>query len=289
MTVSILISVFNHRQHLRKCLLAIKASEHPVDEVVISDDGSSEDILGLLKENMDILPSRVVYVRQEDRGFRLAKCKNNAIREASGDVLVFVDQDLVFTKRYLMMFIKYLKKKQFLVAYPIRLDERQSALLDDTHIREGNYAPIVQKEQIKGIHRQFFKDLIEEKILGPCRKCNHKPKLRGGVFGVHRDDLLRVNGFDESYEGWGNEDDDLGRRLYCSGVTGRNVFYGEYPLHIYHAVYNAGGQRPNNNFYNSRIKAIQAGETLPVYGLSNPRGDEQPQVTVLKDENREKL
>ncbi len=286
MKISVLISVFNHREHLRKCLLALKASACPVDEVVFSDDGSSDDILGLLRQYLDILPPRAVYVRQEDKGFRLAKCKNNAIRQATGDVLVFVDQDVVFTKNYLSMFKRYLKKKQFLVAWPVRLDEQQSLRLDDSHIVQADYASILRRDQIKQVHKQFFKDLIEEKILGPCRKCNNKPKLRGGVFGIHRDDLLRVNGFDESYEGWGNEDDDLGRRLYCSGIAGRNVFYGEYPIHIYHPVYNADGQRPNNIFYKRRIQAILAGDTQPVYGLSNPKGGEKPQVILLKDEKQ---
>ena len=39
-----------------------------------------------------------------------------------------------------------------------------------------------------------------------------------GNFAVVRADLFMVNGFDEAYVGWGQEDDDLGRRFYAAGV-----------------------------------------------------------------------
>jgi GT2 family glycosyltransferase len=45
-----------------------------------------------------------------------------------------------------------------------------------------------------------------------------KPKLRGNNFSVWIDDVRAVNGFDEEYVGWGQEDDDFGRRLYLAGV-----------------------------------------------------------------------
>ena len=50
----------------------------------------------------DLIPKcdfKIKHVYQEDRGFRLAKSRNNAARVAEGDWLVFLDQDIIFGGR----------------------------------------------------------------------------------------------------------------------------------------------------------------------------------------------
>jgi hypothetical protein len=49
-----------------------------------------------------------------------------------------------------------------------------------------------------------------------------------------RDDLLRVNGFDQRYRGWGCEDDDIGRRLRASGVRLVTVLGYTHAYHQWH-------------------------------------------------------
>jgi hypothetical protein len=61
-----------------------------------------------------------------------------------------------------------------------------------------------------------------------------KPRLAGGNFSVGREDYARVNGFDERFRGWGQEDDDLGLRLRAAGVRLESILDRTWSLHVWH-------------------------------------------------------
>jgi hypothetical protein len=219
-------------------------------------------------------------VRQPDRGFRLAKCRNNGARAASGDLLVFADQDLVFTRDYLRTFAEAARPRTFLVSWPVRLTAEQTEEVTDDFVRRGAFSGLVTPAQAALVRKQFRKDLFYFWLhrLG-VREIG--PKLRGGIFAVSKTDYSSVNGFDEAYQGWGNEDDDLGRRLHRSGVRGRNVFRTEYPVHLFHPPFNAGGARPNLEYYERRVREIRKGDFRCRYGLESPLGNDEVTVTDL--------
>jgi len=52
--------------------------------------------------------------------------------------------------------------------------------------------------------------------------------------GVWRTDALRVNGFDETYEGWGREDTDFCWRLIHAGVRRRDLKFAAVEYHLHH-------------------------------------------------------
>ena len=49
-----------------------------------------------------------------------------------------------------------------------------------------------------------------------------------------RDDLLRVNGFDEDMVGWGPEDKELCARLVHAGVRRQTLLFGGIACHLHH-------------------------------------------------------
>jgi len=57
--------------------------------------------------------------------------------------------------------------------------------------------------------------------------------IHGCHISCHTKDLLHINGFDESFEGWGREDSDLVARLLHSGIQRRNL-RGTPVLHLWH-------------------------------------------------------
>jgi hypothetical protein len=50
-----------------------------------------------------------------------------------------------------------------------------------------------------------------------------------------RDDLVRVNGFNEAIEGWGPEDKELAARLDNSGIRRQTLLFGGVAFHLHHA------------------------------------------------------
>lgn len=280
-SVAVIIAVYNRRHFLEKALLALQSQSLPIDELIVTDDGSEEEIISAVKRFAEKVRFKITYIRQENRGFRLAKCRNNAIREAQSDYLVFIDQDVVYTRDYLKTFAVNRRRGQFLVAYPVRLTPEQTILLNDEMILEADFNAIITNRQRKKIRSQYLKDGLEHWKGKLLRKNRYKPKLRGGVCGMFRDDLLKVDGYDETYQGWGNEDDDLGRRLYKAGIVGRNPFHRDFPLHLWHEPFHQEGERINRSYYRERKKKIADGDYRAVMGLSNPEPDDSIRVVRL--------
>ncbi len=278
MRISVIVAVYNRGDFVRRCLDSLNEQSHRPSEVVLCDDGSEEDIIGAVRDMAGSLAYSIVYVRQEHRGFRLAKSKNNGVRHSTGSYLIFNDQDIIHTRDYIQTFVRHHRHRQFLVAYPVRFTPEQMIRLD-----EGTAASeLITPSQIRKVRRQFRKDSLEHvlsRLLGTGR---YRLKLRGGVFGIDKEDLLRVDGFDENYQGWGYEDDDLGRRLYRSGVSGRNVFSHQFPIHLCHQPHHQGGVRTNLVYYQHRIREIRQGGCRAVRGLSQTEDDEEISVVHIQ-------
>jgi len=51
---------------------------------------------------------------------------------------------------------------------------------------------------------------------------------------IWRDDLVKVNGVDESFSGWGLEDSDLVVRLYRAGVRHKSARFAAPVFHLWH-------------------------------------------------------
>jgi GT2 family glycosyltransferase len=62
----------------------------------------------------------------------------------------------------------------------------------------------------------------------------HQPKILACHFSVWRVDLEAINGFDEEYVGWGNEDDDLSARLYLAGRRSGLLVNEARAVHLWH-------------------------------------------------------
>lgn len=273
-SISVIITVFNRADFLRKSLLCLRHQSVQPNELIISDDGSSEDILQTIRNEAASLDMKVKYVRQEHRGFRLSRARNNAVRHAAGEHLIFFDQDIIYTKHFLEAFVKNIRPRTFLVSWPIRLSDEQTGSVTDEVIIAGDYRAVVMPKQVREVVKQYRKEMLYH-YLKKWRLRQIGPKLRGGLFLVNREDYRRVNGFDENYQGWGNEDDDLGRRLHQSGVIGYNPFRDEYPLHLYHPPYREGEKRVNQEYYLRRKAEIHKQNQYRCrFGLELPLQDE---------------
>src|SRR5262249_29767293 len=100
-----------------------------------------------------------------------------------------------------------------------------------------------------------------------------RPKLQTANAAVHRSDFDRVNGFDERFEGWGYEDEDLARRLRRSGTRVLDGSTMSLMLHLFHPVHES--HRPSARS-SENYRYFQTGRflTRPLKGLSSRRIEE---------------
>jgi glycosyltransferase involved in cell wall biosynthesis len=103
MFLSVVIPTYNRLPILTKCLRALEHQvlEPPLDryEVVVVDDGSSDDTVPWLRGQAEAFP-HVRLVCQEHGG--PAQGRNRGVEESRGDVIVFIDSDLVVTPTFLL-------------------------------------------------------------------------------------------------------------------------------------------------------------------------------------------
>lgn len=273
MKISVVITVYNRLNLLEKCLELLVLQTKLPDEIIISDDGSQEDPLPLVHKLRADLKAPVHYLRQQHEDFRAARVRNNGASLATGDILVFLDQDILTPPDYLKVIAKTLKPGRFLSGYPVRLSEMQTEALLKRNLQNVPFRQLVSPIQHRKIIRQWTKDNLYyhlEKLHWPFSK---GVKLRSGVSAMLRDDFVKVNGFDENFVGWGNEDDDLGKRLRAAGNKGYNFVLSQYPLHLYHEPYHGPKKRRNRDYAAQRSAEIGQGAYRCAKGLDTPRPD----------------
>jgi glycosyltransferase involved in cell wall biosynthesis len=100
---SIVIPTYNRKPILEKCLQALEQQQfNPTQvegyEVVVVDDGSSDRTVGWLTASASAFP-HVRLFQQDHQG--PAAARNLGVEKASGDIIIFIDSDLVVTKTFL--------------------------------------------------------------------------------------------------------------------------------------------------------------------------------------------
>jgi GT2 family glycosyltransferase len=85
--VSVIVPMRNGASFLPQAVASIQAQNYPALEIIVVDDGSTDDIAEVLAR----LPATIRYLRQEPSGPSAAR--NRGIREANGEFIAFLDVD----------------------------------------------------------------------------------------------------------------------------------------------------------------------------------------------------
>ena len=59
-------------------------------------------------------------------------------------------------------------------------------------------------------------------------------RIRGCNFSLYKEDIIKVNGFNEEITTWGREDSEFVQRLFNSGVRKQHVKFSGIQYHLYH-------------------------------------------------------
>ena len=231
--ISVIVTTYERPEHLHRSLLSLslqRGMRYPM-ELVVADDGSTDRTAEVADRFARSAPFPVKFVTQEHDGFRAARVRNNGVRAAAGRYLVFVDGDCVVPPDYLKQHLRARRPGWAWSGDSYRLDEATSHRVDDEAIMSGSFVRLVPRDQRRRLWRRWLKDRFYVAIRHPLT-----PRLIGCNVGLWRDDLDRVNGFDEAYVGWGCEDDDLGQRLRRAGVRIGSILGYTTSCHLWHPI-----------------------------------------------------
>lgn len=102
--VTIIVTVYNKQNYIRKCLLSILNQGYKNINVLVIDDGSTDDSAEVIKSicNHD---TRFNYYYQENRG--VSSARNYGLNKAKGKYVLFIDGDDFVDSDYVETFLKY--------------------------------------------------------------------------------------------------------------------------------------------------------------------------------------
>lgn len=238
--ISVVVSTYQRPGHLRRCLQSL-AAQQGVDgkfEVIVVDDGSQDETAEMVAQFRRDASFPVKFSTHPHEGFQLARCRNSGIRTSTAPYLLFTDGDCIFPANHLRRHLDARRPGLVRAGDCIRLDEATSARVDAASIRSGEFLRWVAPASRKALRRLRLKSLGYQIV----RHAN-RPKLVGWNMAVWRDQLERINGFDEQFRGWGCEDDDLASRLRRSGARIATALGYTCGYHLWHPPHSTTPQQ----------------------------------------------
>jgi glycosyltransferase involved in cell wall biosynthesis len=265
MPISVIVTTYNRPDALRAVLAGLCAQVDRDFEVLVADDGSRDDTGTLVHATARDAPIEIRHVWQEDRGFRAGAARNRATAQAAGDYVVFLDGDCVPRPNFIARHRALAESGWMVAGNRVLLSEPFTrAVLDSgTPLHGWSTAQWKAARRRGEINRTLP---LRHLPLGPLRKLagSRWQRVRTCNLGVGRDDLQRVNGFDEVFEGWGYEDSDLAVRLINSGVRRKEGAYATGVLHLWHRE---NDRRAEGDNWNRLQQRLREGATRAEIGL----------------------
>ncbi|MDH3268429.1 MAG: glycosyltransferase [Ignavibacteria bacterium] len=244
---TLIAAFYNRLDYLKLVLAGFERQTLKNFEFIVADDGSSEAVVNEFKKTISQHSFPIKHIWQEDKGFRKNKILNKAISESESDYLIFIDCDCVPHRAFVEGHLSYSNQNTSLAGRRVNLSQKITNQLSEKNVFEG----FLEKNLLSLVKGGLFGESVDvEKGLYLKNKFllnffNRKQRgLLGCNFSLYKDDLIKINGFDERYEGPSiGEDSDVQYRLELSGVKNKSINHSAVQYHLYHKLL----ERPSKN------------------------------------------
>jgi len=224
-SIALIINTWNAPDRLDGVLRWLANGTRWPEELIIADDGSTEETGLLIGDWSSRVPCPLVHAWQEDCGYRRARVLNLAIAKSRADYLVIIDGDCLPLVHFITDHRKLAERGTFVQGRRCFVPQSK---VNRILTGKTSLARLLFTGQLGGPMKA---------IRWPLPIIRRNRDLRGVLgcnLGIWREDLVAVNGFDEAFEGWGAEDSELAARLYHLGRE-RKFVYGRAQLaHLNH-------------------------------------------------------
>lgn len=109
--VSIILPVYNAEEYLCRCLNSVLKQDYQNIELIALNDGSIDQSLSILNNYKDEYPDKLIVVDQENMG--VSKTRNKGIQMATGEYLMFIDNDDYFDDGYISKYVNQIESGDY--------------------------------------------------------------------------------------------------------------------------------------------------------------------------------
>jgi glycosyltransferase involved in cell wall biosynthesis len=223
-SVSIIIPYFNSGPSIHKLLLAIQAQS--VDqkvfkslEVIVVDDGSSDPVSNYVKAHD--FPFRIQIITLSINS-GAADARQLGVKAASGEILIFMDSDILLPTTYLSDHML----RNLIIANAVFVSFKEDVEISDPRITDSNIVSGLQSSnyQESRTHRDGVNILVETNYFKDFHGSKAKAGRRlssmviGHNFSLRRRLIEKASPFSKRFKGWGYEDEYHGLQLLLAGA-----------------------------------------------------------------------
>lgn len=249
--LSVIVTTYNRPDALGKVLESLGRCPEDDFEVIVADDGSTEDTRDVIVGMKARVAYPLLHVWQQDLGFRAGASRNRAAACCSAPYIVFLDGDCVVSADFVAAHLSLARKRCLVGGHRILLGpDLTNAILRS----ELSIADLDDSSLGRWLWRRCTGEVTKVSALFDPRPRiwpSHSPKRWRGVksanVGLWREDLIAVNGFDESFQGWGYEDSDLVIRLMRNGIARIDARHCCLVYHLWHRENDRTREQENLN------------------------------------------
>lgn len=232
MKVSVIVLTYNWPEALALVLCSLAGQTRLPDEVIVADDGSGAVTTALIDRMRAEFPVPLRHVWHEDLGFRAARARNRGIAASTGDYILLLDGDMVLHPQFIADHLMLAEPGVFLQGGRLKANTAESARL----LGGGKpvFAPWIRANfhEFDGTRRLYA---FRQPALARWKaKGRNGGRVMSCNMSFWRDDLVKVNGFDEHMEGYGGEDRELAVRMQNAGFRRRQLKWAALAVHLEH-------------------------------------------------------
>ncbi|MBX3358737.1 MAG: hypothetical protein KF745_09935 [Phycisphaeraceae bacterium] len=276
-------------RHLRRTLLGVASQSRRPDGVVVSCDTDERELLETIGAASSEFGVPIVRVWRPFTGRgRSSQVRNNGVRAALARWpelpdearLVLLDGDCCPASDAVLLHASLAKRRRadLVIGYRVDLTPEQTDGFDEARLRQGLLPVEVTAAQGGMLARRQRRYAREQWLRRFGLGKAHKPKLLSANFSVSLGAYRMLNGFDEGYEDYGQEDDDFGRRFHRSGGRAAVGVDRIIVLHLYHPTRAPGRWHEAPNAERFR----RGGPVSCELGLSRPAAQGALRVELLE-------
>ena len=256
-TIALVINTFNQPDYLARVLAAVTRQTSPPDEVLIADDGSEPPTRELFFRWAAGQKCRTAHLWQAHEGFRRSQILNQSIAAARGDCLVFLDGDTVPHPGFIADHRAAARPGFFVQGHRALVGQKAAAWFGLNNFYADRRRALLQN-QVDGLKNAF------RWPFAVCKIKDHLRGIRGCNLAIWRADLMRVNGYNEAFTGWGREDSELAARLMNAGIRRLDLRGRAACFHLWHPPASLAGLAANDGLLKKTIreKTVRCGHGL---------------------------
>ena len=244
MNCSLIICTYNWPEALSLVLTSVADQSILPNEIIVADDGSSESTARVIEEFSNKISIPIIHSWQEDDGCRIPHSRNRAIAKSNYEYIIVIDGDTVLHKDFIKDHKRFAQDGLYIQGSRVLLQsEFTSNLIKKNLFKKPSFYLEHAKNKINMIRLPFLTKLMS------YFKNQNINRIRGCNFSLYKEDIIKVNGFNEEITTWGREDSEFVQRLFNSGVHKQHLKFSGIQYHLYHK------ERIHNNINNNILQA----------------------------------